>query len=67
MLRDLPLDELRRYQPAVAEPADFAEFWAAELAAAARGRYDPALPGQAGLPQQAGQCPRLMIVVNLGW
>jgi cephalosporin-C deacetylase len=35
MLRDLPLDELRRYQPPVEEPADFAEFWAAELAAAA--------------------------------
>ncbi len=32
MFVDLPLDELRRYRPAVAEPADFDEFWSAELA-----------------------------------
>lgn len=32
---DLPLDELRRYAPAVAEPADFDEFWRATLADAA--------------------------------
>jgi cephalosporin-C deacetylase len=31
---DLPLDELRRYRPEIAEPPDFAAFWAAELAAA---------------------------------
>jgi cephalosporin-C deacetylase len=31
---DLPLDELRRYRPAIAEPPDFVAFWAAELAAA---------------------------------
>jgi cephalosporin-C deacetylase len=31
---DLPLDELRAYRPDVAEPADFAAFWAAEVAAA---------------------------------
>ena len=36
MLRDLSLHELRGYTPAVAEPADFAEFWADELAATAR-------------------------------
>ena len=35
MLRDLPLPELRQYRPAVEEPADFDEFWASELAAAA--------------------------------
>ena len=34
MLADLPLDELRRYVPDVAEPADFDEFWAAQLDAA---------------------------------
>jgi cephalosporin-C deacetylase len=34
MLADLPLHELRRYQPDVAEPADFDEFWAGQLAAA---------------------------------
>jgi cephalosporin-C deacetylase len=41
MLRDLPLDELRRYQPAVEEPADFTEFWASELAAAADCATEP--------------------------
>ncbi|MEU4368193.1 acetylxylan esterase [Micromonospora chersina] len=30
---DLPLDELRRYAPAVREPADFDAFWRARLAA----------------------------------
>ena len=34
MLVDLPLSELRRYQPDVAEPADFGAFWASQLAAA---------------------------------
>ena len=34
MLADLPLDELRRYVPDVAEPADFDEFWAGQLDAA---------------------------------
>ncbi len=34
MLADLPLSELRRYRPDVAEPADFDEFWADQLAAA---------------------------------
>jgi len=34
MLADLPLAELRRYQPDVAEPANFDEFWAGQLAAA---------------------------------
>jgi cephalosporin-C deacetylase len=37
MLSDLALPELRQYQPEVAEPADFDEFWAAELTEA-RGR-----------------------------
>ena len=32
MFTDLPLDELRRYVPSVAEPADFTEFWAAQMA-----------------------------------
>ena len=31
---DLPLEELRRYRPEVAEPADFDAFWADTLAAA---------------------------------
>ncbi len=34
MLADLPLSELRSYRPEVAEPADFDEFWAGQLAAA---------------------------------
>ena len=34
MLVDLPLSELRRYQPDVDEPADFGDFWAGQLAAA---------------------------------
>ena len=34
MLTDLPLSELRRYRPEVAEPADFDEFWADKLATA---------------------------------
>ena len=35
MLFDLPLAQLREYRPEVPEPADFDEFWAGELAAAA--------------------------------
>ena len=31
---DLPLDELRRYAPALSEPADFDDFWAETLALA---------------------------------
>ena len=34
MLTDLPLAELRRYAPDVAEPADFDEFWSGQLTAA---------------------------------
>ncbi len=34
MLVDLPLSELRGYRPDVAEPADFDEFWADQLATA---------------------------------
>ena len=34
MLADLPLSELRDYRPEVAEPSDFDEFWADQLAAA---------------------------------
>jgi cephalosporin-C deacetylase len=34
MLSDLSLSELRQYRPEVAEPADFDDFWSAELAAA---------------------------------
>jgi cephalosporin-C deacetylase len=38
---DLPLDELREYRPAVAEPADFEAFWAAEVAAARQRAGEP--------------------------
>jgi cephalosporin-C deacetylase len=41
MLRDLSLPELRQYRPAVEEPADFDEFWASELAAAAAHDREP--------------------------
>src|SRR6202161_1528868 len=41
MLRDLSLAELRQYQPDVEEPADFDEFWASELAAAAAQDAEP--------------------------
>ncbi|HEX5190072.1 MAG TPA: acetylxylan esterase [Streptosporangiaceae bacterium] len=41
MLVDLPLSELRSYQPDVAEPADFAEFWAGQLEAARAHRAEP--------------------------
>ena len=34
MLADLPLSELRRYRPDVAEPGDFDAFWADQLGAA---------------------------------
>jgi cephalosporin-C deacetylase len=34
MLSDLPLPELRAYVPEVAEPADFAAFWAVQVASA---------------------------------
>jgi cephalosporin-C deacetylase len=33
---DLPLEELERYRPDVAEPADFDAFWAGSLAEAAQ-------------------------------
>ena len=45
MLRDLSLAELRHYQPAVEEPADFDEFWASELAAAAAQDAEPVFTG----------------------
>jgi cephalosporin-C deacetylase len=41
MLSDLTLPELLEYRPEVAEPADFDEFWASELATA---RAQPAEP-----------------------
>ena len=41
MLSDLSLPELRQYRPEVAEPADFDEFWARELAAS---RAEPGEP-----------------------
>jgi cephalosporin-C deacetylase len=41
MLADLPLAELRRYAPDVAEPDDFDEFWAGQLAAARAGAAGP--------------------------
>ena len=42
MLTDLGLTELRQYRPDVAEPADFDEFWAGELAAARAYAAEPA-------------------------
>ena len=42
MLADLPLSELRRYAPDVAEPADFDEFWSGQLAAARSAAGAPA-------------------------
>src|SRR5258708_31042682 len=54
MLRDLPLDELRQYRPPVEEPADFDEFWASELAAAAASAAGPVFaPAQTQI-QHAG-------------
>jgi len=41
MLTDLPLSELRRYAPDVAEPADFDEFWSGQLAAARAAATEP--------------------------
>ncbi len=41
MLADLPLSELRRYAPEVAEPADFDEFWAGQLSAAREHSAEP--------------------------
>lgn len=41
MLTDLSLAELLEYRPDVAEPADFDDFWAGELAAARRRGGDP--------------------------
>jgi cephalosporin-C deacetylase len=49
-LPDLPLDELRRYQPPGARPADAPEFWAATLAEAARHEVTAAFePVESGL------------------
>src|SRR4051812_34670705 len=42
MFVDLPLAELRRYRPEVAEPPDFETFWADQLAAARRWDAEPA-------------------------
>jgi cephalosporin-C deacetylase len=41
MFADLPLAELRRYLPDVAEPADFDEFWSGQLAAARAATWAP--------------------------
>ena len=41
MLTDLPLAELRRYVPEVAEPADFDEFWSGQLASARAAAWAP--------------------------
>src|SRR6185437_2464132 len=49
MLSDLSLPELREYRPEVAEPADFDEFWAGELAVAR------AQPGEASFVPAAGE------------
>jgi cephalosporin-C deacetylase len=42
MFVDLPLAELREYRPVVAEPSDFEEFWASEVAAARAHGGEPA-------------------------
>ena len=42
MFTDLPLADLRRYQPEIQEPADFEEFWSSELTAARAHDIDPA-------------------------
>jgi cephalosporin-C deacetylase len=39
---DLPLEQLRGYRPEVAEPADFDEFWAKQMAAARAVGEEPA-------------------------
>jgi cephalosporin-C deacetylase len=41
VLADLPLSDLQRYRPDIAEPADFGEFWAGELGAARSDRSEP--------------------------
>lgn len=41
MLVDLPLADLQRYRPDVSEPAQFADFWAAELSAARARHSEP--------------------------
>jgi len=41
MLTDLPLAELRRYVPEVAEPADFDSFWSDQLDAARADAWAP--------------------------
>jgi len=41
MLADMPLSELRHYRPDVREPADFAQFWADQLAAARGHAIEP--------------------------
>ncbi|MDR2380558.1 MAG: acetylxylan esterase [Bifidobacteriaceae bacterium] len=43
MLRDMPLDELRRYTSSVLLPEDFDEFWADTLAASRAGWFEPRL------------------------
>lgn len=42
MFIDLPLEQLRRYRPEIAEPTDFEEFWAEQVAAAAGVGTEPA-------------------------
>lgn len=41
-LTDLPLDELRRHAPKIAEPGDFDAFWAKTLTTAREAGADPA-------------------------
>lgn len=53
MLSDMPLAELRAYQPEVAEPADFDEFWAGELTAARAVGGPPEFTPARGLVQHA--------------
>jgi cephalosporin-C deacetylase len=53
VLADLPLHELRQYQPEIAEPADFAEFWASEIRTARAGRSEPAFTPASSPAQHA--------------
>jgi cephalosporin-C deacetylase len=48
-LPDLPIDELRGYQPALSEPADLDAFWADTLAGQAQPPAATFRPAQAGL------------------
>jgi cephalosporin-C deacetylase len=54
MFTDLPLSELRSYAPEVAEPADFDEFWAGQLAAARAAARAPVFTPAPAVLRHAG-------------